>query len=448
MKEKLISIVIIIISFIASIFIYEYFSKPSVITNYEEGIFDTFRVHKIEIELADKDLNDLRSNPLLKNKYKANVIIDGESFNDVSFATKGEFTLEAAVKANSSRYSYKINFGKYNKEQSYYGLDKINLNNVYSDYTYMKDYISYFIMRNNGVYAPLCSYANLYINGEEAGLYSIVEEVEDSFISRNEISSDSILYKPENNNKDHILLGSDLLYRGRDTNNYIDIFDNAQSKIDEDDEERVIDAIEALSSNDLDKINEYWDMDSVINYFAVNNYLLNFDSYIGINSKNYFLLENDKFTILPWDYNMSFGAFSDKGFGTVSNTLIINYPIDTPLYNVDIDDRPLWRVVHDFYLDKYHERIKEVISKSSLYKSEIKRVFTLIKKSVKKDCTSFTDYESFAYAINVLKSTIDYRTESIRGQLNGSIPSTSEGQEKEFAKLVRVKDINIYDMGK
>lgn len=54
-----------------------------------------------------------------------------------------------------------------------------------SDATYMKDYLSYMIMREAGVRAPLTSYAALSINGELHGLYIAIENVSDSFLERN-----------------------------------------------------------------------------------------------------------------------------------------------------------------------------------------------------------------------------------------------------------------------
>ncbi len=133
---------------------------------YAESLFDTGYVHEINVEISEDDWKDLLENPLEKTKYKANVTIDGN-------------------RVDSDRYSFKINFGKYEKGQTYQGLDKLNLNNIMSDATYMKDYLSYMIMREAGVSAPLTSYAALSINGELHGLYIAIENVSDSFLERN-----------------------------------------------------------------------------------------------------------------------------------------------------------------------------------------------------------------------------------------------------------------------
>nr|WP_316617053.1 CotH kinase family protein [uncultured Ruminococcus sp.] len=164
---------------------------------YAESLFDTGCVHEINVEISEDDWKDLLENPLEKTKYKANVTIDGNRVENVSFATKGNTSLSQVASSDSDRYSFKINFGKYEKGQTYQGLDKLNLNNIMSDATYMKDCLSYMIMREAGVSAPLTSYVSLSINGELHGLYIAIENVSHSFLERNGQSADGTLYKPE-----------------------------------------------------------------------------------------------------------------------------------------------------------------------------------------------------------------------------------------------------------
>ena len=161
------------------------------------GLFDTGVVHTINVEISEEDWADLKANPLNKTKYRANVTIDGTTVENVSFATKGSTSLSQVAASDSDRYSFKINFGKYVGGQTYFGLDKLNLNNIMSDATYMKDYLSYTIMREAGVASPLISCAALSINGELHGLYAAIENVSESFLTRNYGSDEGALYKPE-----------------------------------------------------------------------------------------------------------------------------------------------------------------------------------------------------------------------------------------------------------
>ena len=165
--------------------------------SYENKLFDTSYVHTINIEIADDDWEDLKANPTQKTKYQVDITIDGETINDVSFSTKGNTSLSSVSSdSDSDRYSFKVNFGKYVENQTYYGLNKLNLNNIYADATYMKEYVSYKIFDEAGVDSPLVSYVDIQINGEEFGLYLAIEDISESYLNRTN-DGEGELYKPE-----------------------------------------------------------------------------------------------------------------------------------------------------------------------------------------------------------------------------------------------------------
>ncbi|MBE5905879.1 MAG: spore coat protein CotH [Lachnospiraceae bacterium] len=166
-------------------------------TEYESKLFDTSYVHEINITIDEDDWEDLKKNPLEKTKYKVDITIDGETVEDVSFATKGNTSLTSVANdSDSNRYSFAINFAKYVDDQNYYGLNKLKLNNIYADATYMKEYLSYQIFRKVGVEAPLASYVNVKINGESQGLYLALEDIGESYLNRTQ-DGEGELYKPE-----------------------------------------------------------------------------------------------------------------------------------------------------------------------------------------------------------------------------------------------------------
>lgn len=125
------------------------------------------------------------------------VIIDGESCKNVGIRAKGNTSLSSVKTLGSKRYSFKIEFDHYESGKSYYGLDKLSLNNLIQDNTMMKDYLVYQMMADFGADAPLCSFVYITVNGEDWGLYLAVEGVEDSFLQRNYGSDSGELYKPD-----------------------------------------------------------------------------------------------------------------------------------------------------------------------------------------------------------------------------------------------------------
>ncbi len=112
---------------------------------YEDKIFDTSVVHTIDIEMDDWD--EFIENATSETYYDCDMVIDGEAFSNVAIRGKGNTSLSAVEKMDSSRYSFKVEFDHYDKTNTYHGLDKLCLNNIIQDATYMKDFLTYQMMQ-------------------------------------------------------------------------------------------------------------------------------------------------------------------------------------------------------------------------------------------------------------------------------------------------------------
>ena len=217
---------------------------------------------------------------------------------------------------------------------------------------------------------------------------------------------------------------------------------------------------------------------------------MNYDSYTGNMLHNYFLYEEDgKLKMIPWDYNLSFGAFSngggrggdgnnwggrggqnntndtdnttdDKAFdrggeqnggmgGTKDATEIVNYGIDSPLSGATEADRPMWSWItsNDEYLNKYHESFTKLVSyvNSEEFQNELARLYEMLLPYVEKDATAFYTADEFTKAFNTLKDFISFRAESIEKQLSGKLSTVTDKQEA--SDRVDASNINISDMG-
>lgn len=169
---------------------------PTVRTmGYENRLFDKSKVHFIDIVMDDWE--NFISSAENEEYSQASLIIDGERFSNVAIRAKGNTSLSMVSSLNSSRYSFKVEFDHYDSSLTYYGLDKLSLNNLICDSTMMKDYLCYCLMNEFGVISPLCSYVVISINGEEWGLYLAVEGVEEAFLQRNFGNDYGNLYKPD-----------------------------------------------------------------------------------------------------------------------------------------------------------------------------------------------------------------------------------------------------------
>lgn len=132
---------------------------------------------------------------------------------------------------------------------------------------------------------------------------------------------------------------------------YSNIFDNAKTDITDADKSRLISSLKNLSSGE--GLENTLDIDAVIRYFAVHNFVLNFDSYTGSLIHNYYLYEQDgQMEMIPWDYNLAFGGFRSANDATA----LVNYPIDSPVSGGSIQDRPMiaWIFENEQYTNLYH----------------------------------------------------------------------------------------------
>ena len=241
--------------------------------------------------------------------------------------------------------------------------------------------------------------------------------------------------------------GGSLAYISDDPADYSAIFDNAVFGTASDkDKQRIITAIENLNAGtDLEK---YFDVDEILRYFAAHTVVVNLDSYTSNMAQNYYIYERDgKITILPWDYGLAFGGFQS---GNASS--VVNYPIDTPVSGVGMEDRPLLNKLLevDKYRDRYHDYLRQIVEGyfgSGLYENTIHELDAKINDYVKNDVSVFYTYEQYEAALPHLIELGRLRAESIKGQLDGTIPSTTSGQSADSASLIDAAAVNLSALG-
>ena len=162
---------------------------------YETRLFDTAQVHTIDIVMDDWE--GFLETCTDEQYVLCDLVIDGEACTDVAIRAKGNTSLTQVASYGNGRYSFKVEFDHYDSAKTYHGLDKLCLNNIIQDNTYLKDYLTYQLMYDFGVSAPLSSFVYLTVNGEDWGLYLAVEGVEEAFLERNYGSDYGELYKPD-----------------------------------------------------------------------------------------------------------------------------------------------------------------------------------------------------------------------------------------------------------
>lgn len=240
--------------------------------------------------------------------------------------------------------------------------------------------------------------------------------------------------------------GGTLEYNGDDVSAYSAIFNNVVGKGTDSDYERVVTALKAL--NEGEDLETYLDVDAILRYLCAHTVSVNLDSYSSSMAQNYYLYERDgQLTMLPWDYNLAWGGFQSGDAGTV-----INFPIDTPVSGVELSARPMIAQLfaNEEYLARYHSYLQALMDEyfaDGKFEAKIDELNAIISTYVKNDPTAFCTYEQYQAAVETFKTLGVLRAESIQGQLDGTVPSTTQGQTQNPEALIDAAGISLSTLG-
>ena len=243
--------------------------------------------------------------------------------------------------------------------------------------------------------------------------------------------------------------GANLNYIDDNLDSYSVIWDGEITETTDGDRLRVVTALKNISEGtDIEK---YLDVDNILKYMAVHTFAVNMDSLSGNMAHNYYLYEHDgKLNLFPWDYNLSFGGMSSMGRGgedSDKGTEMVNDAIDTPFSGTDFFDTLL---ENEEYLEKYHEYLRKLMEEyvdGGRFEETYNRIGSQIDALVKEDPTAFYSYDEYKTACETLYKAVKLRAESIKGQLDGTIPSTDEEQKQDSAALIDGSEIDVSVMG-
>ena len=258
---------------------------------------------------------------------RADVTIDGETMQGVGLRYKGNGTFVVGHK--TGKYSFKIDFNEYREDASFRGLRKLNLNNQATDPSMMREALSYELFREAGISCSRVSFArvSLTVPGakerEAKGLYTIVEQVDKRFLKDRFGEADGLLLKPST-------FGV-FRYLGEDWKEY-EVAYIPKTTPTEPQQQRVIAFAKLLHQGDEAEfeatLEEYLDVDQFLRFLAINVLLSNLDSFLG-GAQNYYVYldtKSNRFRFLPWDMDISFGAFGMQGTPSSRRNLSIDHP--------------------------------------------------------------------------------------------------------------------------
>lgn len=373
-------------------------------------VFPKDKVVDVRITIDPDDFQNMLDNASAEEYKAASVEYNGIKMDNVGIRTKGNLSLRSVVQmSDSDRYSFKISFDEY-VSQNLFRITKINLNNNYSDASYMREFLTYELAETMGLPTPKYSFVNIYVNDELKGFYLAVEQIGDAYLERNFGNSYGALYKGVMTGQ-----GSDLTWLGDDASLYTGL----EMKSEKSNDDILLDMLDELNNGtDYEK---YINVDNALGYIALNAVTGNMDSYLGSNKQNYYLYEDDGvFSILPWDYNMAFG-------GLGGSDVLIDEPTQGALA-----ERPLIAklLANDEYKAKYHAIIRQMIDgylQDDTFQARMDELDQMISSYVKADPSAFYTFEQYESGIQSVKTFMSTMAASVSGQLDGTIASSGDG---------------------
>lgn len=192
---------------------------------------------------------------------------------------------------------------RFHKDRPLHGITTMNVLYEPNEATIQNESLAYQLYELAGNAAHISGYCRLMINGQHAGYHLYFEQPNGNFLRRNEIDNDGDLYKV-------IWMGnaqmSERVPRSEISNRYDIIGRHEKIANRHTSHKELVMLVERLEQTTDDRemwrlIEANFDVDNVINYFAVNSLLSHWDGFFN----NYFLYYDrkgtKKWSLYPWD---------------------------------------------------------------------------------------------------------------------------------------------------
>ena len=355
---------------------------------------------------------------------EGSLTINGQHLNGIGARYKGNASFN--LMRGSLKRNMKIKLDWTNKDQNYNSVETLNLNAGGLDPSKLRDVFSYWLFREAGVPAPRTTFAEMTLTipgryeKEHLGLYTIVEQVNKSFLKDRFGSKKGLLMKPEGI--------ASVEYHGDDWRFYAHLYrpddqpSLAQSM-------RVMDFANVVNLSNAkqfrDSISSYLDIDGFLRFIAVNALIVNLDTLLAM-PQNYYLhlgKDTNKFVFFPWDLDISFAGWPLGGKPADQMKLSLVHPHSSDAHK--LIDRLLAMESVKLRYDKIISQLVEgIFSKEQLIKKFEKLERTIL-DSRERDTAAIESRNERGYPAPRgyqppgIREFIDKRTSSIKRQLNG-----------------------------
>lgn len=262
-----------------------------------DELFDNSVLHEIRLTLNPSDWAQLKAHFTESTYYPADMSWRGIVVEKIGIRSRGTGS------ASGIKPYLGLDFKQYVKNQRFQGLASLRLKNAWQDPSFLHERLSMLLFRRMGMPAPREAYARLYVNDQYAGLYEMMEEIDESFLQRVFGEDTGYLYNYQWSDEYHFeFLGEDpALYAPAK-------FDPKTRKSDYD-PATIVEMVRTINQSPDDtfvrQVSEFLDLKLFLKHLAIDNFLAEWDGVLGYAGMNNFYLYRfdgtKRFQFIPWD---------------------------------------------------------------------------------------------------------------------------------------------------
>lgn len=369
--------------------------------------------------LGGGGLTDTDEDPIF---VPADVMYNGKEWYRVGVRFKGNSSLQSSWTSGILKLSFKLDFDEFEDQypqidnQRFYGFKKLSLKNNYNDKSMLREKVATDVFRDAGIVSSHAAIYTVYVDHgdgpEYFGVYTMVEEVDDTVIDTQFSDNDGNLYKPD---------GTGASFAEGSFSEDVFVKKTNEEEADFGDVQSVFTALHAdnrLTDPETWRTNleAVFDTDTFLKYLAVNTVIQNWDTY-GRMTHNYYLYNNpdtEKLSWIPWDNNEALQEGNQQGALNLdfSDLNSASWPLIGYLYQDDT-----YKTQYDAYVQEVVDNAFNVSSMQTKYATYA----ALIEPYASLEVSGYTFLSSssdFQAAISQLNSHVSARATAVSNYLN------------------------------
>jgi spore coat protein CotH len=385
----------------------------------ESPIFDDSVLQDIGLTISPKDWQSLQDHYLDNTYYPCDFRWRNIVVRNIGIRSRGTGS-RSGVKPG-----LRVDFNRYVTDQTFLGLKSLVLRNNTQDASGMHETVSMLLFRRMGLPASRESHATMSINNAYAGLYSIVESVDKSFLQRQFGEDDGYLFK-----YDYPATGGAYFFedRGSDPTQYVPLpfkpetYDTTDPR-----PEYVVQLVQTINqtsdANFTSAMAAYLDLKKVARHVAVEHFIADNDGftsdYGGMN--NYYINRfNNRtlFALIAWDKSEAFKG--GKDYSVMRNML------DGPFRGRNVLMNRMLAVpdVYNAYLDALIECANSAVQTTpgvtgGWMENEIQREYAQIRDAARADPQKSFTNDQFEAEVTAMLDFARNRSANVTQQVAG-----------------------------